>query len=166
MGPFIEIVSYFLGGAVSNGLLGPKRSSPSSSDWDAPEFQHQDVTCWGQTKQRQVLWRLRRRLSRPLPLVVDRGQRRRSALRNSASALSSRLSCTRSRCSACQSEVQTGWSWICSCGRGTAAAAVPRSPSGRNRGWSRPAGGAPPHFSSSSQTPLGLWRKWFAMIFD
>lgn len=77
------------------------------------------------------------------------------------SSSSSRLCGGRSRRRshrACQSEVRRGWSWTCSCGRGTAAAAAaPPAPWGRSRAWSRPAGGAPELFFSSSQTPLSLW---------
>lgn len=136
-----------------------KGLSPATSEGDVTKFKLYGVSCWYPMVQREpvsvVAVEALQCLTRPPPLVVDGGRRRRGR-RSSASALSSRLSCTRSRCSASRSEVQTGWSWICSCGRDTAAAAAPPSPSARNTGWSRPAGGAPLHFSSSGQTPPSL----------
>lgn len=161
MGPFIEIVSYFAAWRLPIGCW--ERSGPVLLHL-TETFQSSSIMMWLAGVKRS-----RSRggggcdvgLRRRPPPVVDGGRRRRRARRSSVSAPSSRLSCTRSRCSASRSEVRTGWSWICSCGRGTAAAAAPRSPSERNTGWSRPAGGAPLGFSSSSQTPLSLWPKWF-----
>lgn len=84
---------------------------------------------WGTSGRQAVL--------RSGPLAVAR---RASEVKTSSSGLSERLSCERSCCSACRSGGRTGWSWTCSCGRYTGAAAARRSPSGKNTSWSPLAG--------------------------